>query len=81
MAISREQLKKKLERAYPNMMLRDTEDFDGSEGGIWTSGEEAPEDRNGMPIFDYWAESESYEFGVINHFNNFGCFDIIPFFI
>jgi hypothetical protein len=40
MAISRKQLTTKLERAYPNMFLRTTEDFDGSQGGIWTSGED-----------------------------------------
>ncbi len=71
MAITREKLIAKLKKAYPNMFLKTTEEFDGSEGGIWTSGEESPDDRTGLPLFDYYAESESYEFGVRTHFVNF----------
>ena len=72
MSITREKLIAKLERAYPNMFLRTTEEFDGSEGGIWTSGEESPEDRQGLELFDYYSENHDlYDLGVRIHFNNF----------
>lgn len=72
--ISREKLIQKLEKAYPTMMLRDTEDFDGEKGGIWTSGEDAPLDKTNMPLFDYWNEDYSgkkYIFGVRVHLHDF----------
>lgn len=71
MPISREKLIAKLKRAYPNMFLRTTEEFDGCEGGIWTSGEESPEDKSGLPLFSYYAEGCSYELGVRTHFVTF----------
>ena len=65
MSITREKLIAKLERAYPKMFLRTTEEFDGSEGGIWTSGEESPTDRTGRELFDYYSEDHSnYDLGV-----------------
>lgn len=74
MTISREKLIAKLEKAYPDMFLRTTEEFSGSKGGIWTSGEEPPEDKDGLPLFDYWAEDyqeKYYVFGVRVHLHNF----------
>ena len=72
MSITREKLIAKLERAYPNMFLRTTEEFDGSEGGIWTSGEESPEDRQGLELFDYYSENHDlYDLGVRKLFVNF----------
>ena len=72
MSITRDSLISKLQKAYPKMGLRTTEEFDGSEGGIWTSGEESPEDRQGLPLFDYYAESmKLYDLGVRVHFANF----------
>jgi len=74
MAITRERLIAKLEKAYPNMFLRPTEEFNGSEGGIWTSGEDSPEDRSGLPLFNYWTtdmKEDYYIFGVRVHFHNF----------
>lgn len=35
-----------------------TEEFDGCEGGIWMSGE------SNSSLFNYYAESSQYEFGV-----------------
>ena len=78
-AIGRDRLIAKLQKAYPTMMLRYTEEFDGEKGGIWTSGEDAPLDKTGMPIFDYWAEDYwakdykniNYIFGVRKHLHEF----------
>jgi hypothetical protein len=69
--ISRETLIQKLQKAYPQMNCKLTEDFNGDEGGVWLSGEDGIEDRNGLPIFDYYAESNLYVFGVIDHLHNF----------
>ena len=72
MAISREKLMAKLEKAYSNMFLRTTEEFDGSEGGIWTCGEGDLLDRSGLPLFDYWSENHDlYDLGVRIHFVEF----------
>lgn len=74
MVTTREKLMAKLEKAYPNMFLRTTEEFSGSEGGIWTSGEESPEDKAGLPLFDYYTidnEEKYYIFGVRVHLHNF----------
>jgi hypothetical protein len=72
--ISREKLMQKLEKTYPSMMLRLTEEFNGGKGGIWTSGENAPLDKTSMPIFDYWSEDYKeiyYIFGVRKHLHEF----------
>lgn len=72
--LTREQLINKLKKAYPNMMLRTTEEFNNNKGGIWTSGEESPLDRHGLPLFDYWvvdSSEEKYIFGVRRHFHDF----------
>jgi len=48
--------------------VRETEDFDGSEGGIWVSGENG-DMYKGNRIFDYYNEDyKKYEFGVYKPF-------------
>ena len=48
--------------------VRKTEDFDGSEGGIWVSGENG-DMYKGKRIFDYYNEDyKKYEFGVYKPF-------------
>ena len=48
--------------------VRETEDFDGSEGGIWVSGENG-DMYKGKRIFDYYNEDyKKYEFGVYKPF-------------
>lgn len=71
METTREQLMGKLLKSYPDMILHTTEEFNGSKGGIWTSAEDCPLDRNEMPLFDYYAEGSYYELGVALHFYNF----------
>ncbi len=56
-----------LTKTYPKMFLRTTEDFDGSKGGIWTSGEDGLLGKNGLPLFDYWNQDTKevfYQMGV-----------------
>ena len=48
-------------------LVRTSEEFDGTEGGIWTSAENG-EKFSGSQIFDYYSESSKYEFGVLNKF-------------
>ena len=72
--ITREKLISKLQKAYPTITLRTTEEFNGNEGGIWTSGEDAPMDRTYMPIFDYYVEDykeANYIMGVRVHLHEF----------
>ena len=48
-------------------LVRTSEEFDGTEGGVWTSAENG-EKFSGSQIFDYYSESSKYEFGVLNKF-------------
>ena len=70
MARSRERMIQILEKTYPNLFVSTTERFDGSEGGIWLSGESGVTDKEGLELFDYYAEDykeEYYIFGVRKH--------------
>jgi hypothetical protein len=61
-----------LKAKYPNKMFRTTEEFDGTEGGIWTSGEDG-QLHKGLPLFNYYSQdggSKSYTFGVLNFLHN-----------
>jgi hypothetical protein len=72
--LSREKLMAKIQKAYPDMFLRTTEEFDGSKGGIWTSGEDGIFDKKGFELFDYYAGDYTelnYVFGVRKHFYDF----------
>lgn len=54
-----------LSKKYPGMFLRNTEEFNGSEGGIWTSGEDGPTAKDGYSLFNYYSEDyHRYEIGV-----------------
>ena len=52
------------------MFLKTTEEINGSEGGIWTSGE-CGITEGGLPLFNYYAETESYIFGVLTSLHNY----------
>jgi hypothetical protein len=45
--------------------VKTTEEFNGSEGGIWVSGEDPSYKYKGMRIYDYYVNSKSYELGVL----------------
>ena len=63
--MTRNQVTKLLEKKYPNMFLRTTESFNGVKGGIWTSGEDGPQAKNGYSIFNYYSENYTmYTLGV-----------------
>lgn len=64
MAKTREQMMELLKAKYPNMFLRTTEEFNGSNGGIWTSGEDDLEAKDGWALFNYYAEGSKYELGI-----------------
>ncbi len=44
-------------------VVGETEQFNGSVGGIWLSGEE------GDGLFEYYSQSSNYSFGVLNTLN------------
>lgn len=69
LTLTREELKTKLQRHFPGLWMKDTEEFDGTEGGIWTG--EGSETKDGFPLFDYYDESETlYTMGVWNPLHN-----------
>jgi len=56
---------------YPKLFMRTTEDFNGSENGIWSSGENGDEASDGFRLFDYYNEDykeKRYIFGVHKEF-------------
>lgn len=62
--IDREEMMEWIEKYMD--FVRETEDFNGSEGGIWLSGENQDEYK-GRVIYDYYSEDyKNREFGVLN---------------
>ncbi len=69
MASTRKAMMKAIEAKYPNLFMRTTEEFNGSKGGIWSSGENGDEAKDGLHLFSYYTENYTkYEFGVHNEF-------------
>lgn len=66
--MKREKLMDTLSKKYPTMFLRTSEEFNGNEGGIWTSGEESPRNAKGQELFDYLSESKDYSLGIRKDF-------------
>ena len=51
---------------------RTTEEFGGSPGGVWISGEsDQLQTAEGLPMFDYYLDMDPYEFGVHPEFSSF----------
>ena len=74
--LTREELTAELAVMFPKMLLRTTEQFDGAEGGIWTSAEDGIDGpiMNHLPLFNYYSQdggSNYYTFGVNNKFCEF----------
>jgi hypothetical protein len=70
MATEREKLIKIISEKYPKIVLRTTEEFDGTEGGIWTSGENGFPAKDGFPLFEYYAShGKRYDMGVHKDIN------------
>ena len=69
---SREEMMKALKEKFKLSHIDTTENFNGSEGGIWLSGENGELASDGRELFDYYSEDyNNYEFGVHNEFNDF----------
>ena len=70
--LTRDALKKILIDKYGIKSVKDSEDFDGSKGGLWVSAE----DGDLMPnksdeIFSYYDETPKYDLGVHVDFSKF----------
>ena len=63
--LNRENLVIAIENKFPKVECMRTEDFDGSEGGIWLSGENDIADKNGKQLFSYYGDYTTYEFGIL----------------
>lgn len=58
-----------LKDKYKFTFVRTSEDFDGSKGGIWTSGESSPL-LGGKKIYNYYGEGSAYDLGVLKKFED-----------
>jgi hypothetical protein len=56
-----------LEDKYNFSSVRPSEEFNGSQGGIWVSGENG-ETLGGKRIYDYYASGAAYELGVLKKY-------------
>lgn len=70
MASKRNDVIKAINKAYPELKLGTTEEFNGSENGIWVRGtEDDLNAKDGFNLFDYYVEGlaeRRYTFGVHN---------------
>ena len=64
--VNRDELIKWLDKFFS--FVDTSESFNGSNGGVWLSGEECESTYSGMRIYDYYSESSMYELGVLNKF-------------
>ena len=63
--LNREDLVIAIDKKFPKVNCMRTESFDGSEGGIWISGEDDITDKNGKQLFSYYNDNTTYEFGIL----------------
>ena len=68
MISKRETMLKVLGEYFPIAGL--SEDFDGTDGGIWICGECGYTNAVGVPFFDYYDQSPAYVFGVLSNLSN-----------
>ena len=70
---TRNEMIAKINQKYPKLLTRTTEEFNGSPGGIWSSGESSIEASDGFQLFNYYAEDckeKRYVFGVHKEIGN-----------
>ena len=61
---ARETMMEQLESVWGIEFVRTTEEFNGQTEGIWMSGENREEYKDGLDLFNYWAGGDKYDFGV-----------------
>ena len=49
----------KLEKKFPKLDVRPSEEFDGHVGGLWITNASEATGANGLPLFDYYAEDNN----------------------
>lgn len=65
--LSRDEMMDILKNKYKFPFVKTSEEFDGSKGGIWTSGESSPM-LGGKKIYNYYGQGAAYELGVLKRF-------------
>jgi hypothetical protein len=63
-SMPRNQMIAKINKAYPGLFTKTTEEFNGSKGGIWSGSESDATAKDGFSLFDYYADGKRYELGV-----------------
>lgn len=65
---TREEMINQLKANYPRLFVSTTEEFDGTEGGVWLSAEDGTRDAHGWLLFDYDNDDfRLYDLGVRIH--------------
>ena len=68
----RDDLMGALQKEWGLKNVKTTEEFDGTPGGIWLSGEsDVPVSDSGLPMYDYYMDMDPYNFGIHPDFEDF----------
>jgi|TARA_R110001583_G_scaffold164565_1_gene317081 hypothetical protein len=69
----REELMTAVKSKFGLRHVRTTEEFDGTPGGVWLSGEEGATlaTDSDLPLFDYYLDVDPYTFGIHPDFEAF----------
>jgi hypothetical protein len=71
MSVNRVKLKGLLKSKWNIPFVKTTEEFSGSEGGLWLSAEDCVDMSDGFPMFDYYTMNYNrYEIGVHTGFES-----------
>jgi len=64
---TRQKMEKILKKQFPNMWVKDSEDWNaGIKGGLWTGEGSTFKNSDGVEVdcFAYWSSNDNYEMGV-----------------
>jgi hypothetical protein len=70
---TREHMLALINKKYPKLFTKTTEEFNGSDGGIWSGAEDGLCAKDGFELFNYYAEDYSekkYVLGVHKEIGN-----------
>ena len=67
---TREEMLAKINKAYPELFTKTTEEFNGGIGGIWSSAESGVTAKDGFRLIYYYAVGKKYDSGVHKEIRN-----------
>ncbi len=62
--MNRAELIKLIQKKFPSLILRTTEEFDGETDGVWVTGDLGTVNSKGKKLFDHYCTLKSHRVGV-----------------